>query len=155
MFLKTLVQMATLASIAAASAIPAIPAVNFSYEGVLLNTTSLLDARDTPLYIFCKCGLKLNVADTNAAVAKITSGPEIDMPARGANWQQSGNVIAFGCAFGNSVNVFTRQYLYDVQTLITTQCGQWTAGAVFDTQSNFAMGYMDAPFTQDRCGRRS
>ena len=143
-----LIRLATLACFTAASAIPA---TYISSDGQLLNTTSLLSSRATPLYIFCKCGLKLNVADTNAAVAKITSGPEIDMPAFGANWQQSGNMVAFACALGNSVNINTRQYTYDVQTLVTSVCGQWTAGAVFHSDSNFVIGYMDAPFTQDRC----
>lgn len=152
MFVKTIIQLAALAYLAASSAIP---------SPVPFNVTETLSRRDDLLpKILCKCHDKLNIADTNTAVAKITSGKTIytgdGYP--NANWQQSGNVVSFVCAFNTPTVIESAQYLYDVRTLITDVCGQWTAGAVYYPHDpkyidprGLIVGYMDAPFSLDRC----
>lgn len=151
MFVKNFFLLAFVTYLAASSAVP---------TPLSFNITETLSRRDDLLpKILCKCHDKLNIADTNNAVSKITSGRDIySGPSPGANWQQSGNVVAFMCAFNTPTVIFSVQYLYDVQTLITSVCGQWTAGVVYYPHDpkytdprGLIIGYGFAPFSLDRC----
>jgi hypothetical protein len=151
--LATLVCLATCTSISARRSSSSTVYGDLSSRSSSSNTTSShLEVRDSGIYIFCNCNDHLNPADTNNVVDKITSGPQdISAGARSANWQQSGNVVGFYCNFANGGSILNAEYRIAVQQQITSVCGQWIAGTVFFTDSNSAIGYMDAPFTQDRC----
>ena len=59
--------------------------------------------------------------------------------------------MGFFCTFGNGGAVSDNEYRIAVQRQIKSVCDQWAARTVFFTDSNSAIGYMDAPFTTDRC----